>query len=65
MGYGSPGTVFAREQEALLVAYILKAAKFLHGLTPSDIQSLVHDFAKANGIKCPDSWFIIGIVGVD
>uniref|UniRef100_A0A0L8IF64 HTH psq-type domain-containing protein n=1 Tax=Octopus bimaculoides TaxID=37653 RepID=A0A0L8IF64_OCTBM len=56
VGYASPRAVFTKEQEDLLVTYILKAAKIYYGLTPSDIRSLAYDYAKANEMKRPDSW---------
>ncbi|CAI9728964.1 Hypothetical predicted protein [Octopus vulgaris] len=65
VGYASPRAVFTKEQEDLLVTYILKAAKIYHGLTPFDILSLAYDYAKANEIKCPDSWSANECAGVD
>lgn len=57
--------VFIMEREDLLVTCILITAKNFHVLMPSDIRSLAYDSAKANDVKCPDSWSVNGIAGVD
>lgn len=57
--------VFTPKQECDLVDYLIVAQKLNHGLTPVDTRKLAYNYAKANQIKMPPSWYVKEEAGPD
>lgn len=50
--------VFTKQEETLLVSYLIQAARLHYGLTLREVRILAFQFAKANNKKYPAKWDI-------
>ena len=49
--------IFSIEFEADLASHVKNLAKMFHGLINTKLQKLAYEFASANNVKVPSSWW--------